>query len=122
MVGLEDAPIQSMDTSLRGPRLDISGGGNCGSVQLQLPQAHDQQPFKGAQLTLLENRTGPVREHGKQLAQAHSAVYTVEALQSVVAPVARRDRIVATAGICDASGPTHLSQVISSFPVILQVR
>src|SRR5215510_14879601 len=122
MVGLKDATIQQVDTPLRRPLLDISGGGNFGGVQLQLPQAHHQQPFKGAQLALLEDRAGPVCEHGKQLAQAHSAMYTVEALQSVGAPFARLDRIPATAGTRDASGPTQLSQIISSFPVILQIR
>jgi hypothetical protein len=80
MVCLEDAAIQHMDTPLRCPLLDISGGGNCGGVQLQLPQAHHQQPCKGSQLALLKDRTGPVREHGKLLAQARSAGHTVEAL------------------------------------------
>src|SRR5919202_6546372 len=89
MVRLVDAAIQQIDTPLRGPLLDISGSGNFGGVQLQLPQAHHQQPFKGSQLALLEDRPGPVREHGKLLAQAYSAVPTVEALQSVVAPFAR---------------------------------
>ena len=37
MVGLVDATIQQIDTSLCGPLLDISGGSNVGGVQLQLP-------------------------------------------------------------------------------------
>src|SRR5207249_11388259 len=88
---------------------------------LQLPQANHQQPFAGTPLALFEDRTGPVREHGKRLAQAHSAGHTVEALQSVVAPFARLDRIAATAWTRDAIGPAQWSQVISSFQVILQV-
>src|SRR5438128_8671620 len=110
-----------MDTPLRGPLLDVSSGGNVCSVERQLPQAHYQQPFAGTQLALFEDRTGPVREHGKLLAQAHSTVHTVEALQSVVAPFAWLDRIASTAWTCDAIGPAHLSQVIGSFLVILQV-
>jgi hypothetical protein len=121
MVCLEAAPIQQIDTPLRGPLLDVSSCSNVGGVQLQLPQAQPQQPFEGPQLTLLEDRTGPIREHGKLLAQARSAGHTVEALQSVVAPFTRLDRIVATAWTCDASGPAQLSQVIGSFLVILQV-
>jgi hypothetical protein len=122
MVGLEDATIQSMDTPLRGPLLDVSSCSNFGGVQLQLPQAHHQQPFEGAQLALFEDRPGPVREHGTLLAQAHSAVHTVEALQSVGAPFTRLDRIASTAWTLDAIGPAQLSQVIGSFLVILQVR
>src|SRR5712691_2394575 len=52
MVRLVDATIQQIDTTLRCPLLDISGGGNFGGVQLQLPQADHQQPFEGPQLTL----------------------------------------------------------------------
>src|SRR5215471_1301166 len=122
MVGLVNATIEQIDTPLRGPLLDISGGGDFGGVQLQLPQANDQQPIEGSQLALLEDRTGPICEHGKLLAQARSAGHTVEALQSVVAPFTRLDRIAATAWTRDTSGPAHLSQVIGSFPVILQVR
>ena len=48
MVRLVEATIQSMETPLRGPLLDSSGGGNVCGVQLQLPQAHHQQPFQGA--------------------------------------------------------------------------
>jgi hypothetical protein len=121
MVGLVNATSEQIDTPLRGPLLDISGGGNFGGVQLQLPQANDQQPVEGPQLALLEDRTGPIREHGKLLAQAPSTGYTVEALQSVVAPFARLYRIATTAWTCDAIGPAQLSQVISSFLVILQV-
>jgi hypothetical protein len=122
MVGLVNATIEQIDTPLRGPLLDISGGGNVCGVQLQLPQATDQQPVEGPQLALLEDRTGPIREHGKLLAQAPSAGHTVAALQSVVAPFTRLDRSAATAWTRDASGPAHLSQVIGSFLVILQVR
>src|SRR5207248_3470186 len=78
--------------------------------------------FEGTQLALFEDRTGPVREHGKLLAQAHGAVPTVEALQSVVAPFARLHRIAATAWTLAAIGPAQLPQIISSFLVILQVR
>src|SRR4030095_7975027 len=88
---------------------------------LRLPQAHHKQPFEETQLTLLKDRTGPVREHGKLLAQARGTVHTVEALQSVVAPFARLYRIATTAWTRDAIGPAQLSQVISSFLVILQV-
>src|SRR2546425_12936231 len=102
---LVDATIQYIATPLRCPLLDVSGGGNVGGVQLQLPPAHHQQPFEGAQFALFEDRTGPVREHGKLLVQAHSAVYTVEALQSVVAPFSRRHRIAATVWTRDAIGP-----------------
>src|SRR4030095_15343183 len=42
--------------------------------------------------------------------------------EPVVAPFTRLDRIVATAWTHDASGPAHLSQVISSFLFILQGR
>jgi hypothetical protein len=49
-------------------------------------------------------------------------VHTVEALQSVVAPFARLDRIASTARTRNAIGPAQLSQVIGSFLVILQVR
>ncbi len=42
MVRLVDATIEQIDTPLRCPFLDISGGGNLCSVQLQLPQAHHQ--------------------------------------------------------------------------------
>src|SRR5438094_9586552 len=111
-----------MDPPLRGPLLDSSGGSNFGSVQLQLPQAHHQQPFERTPLAFLEDRTGPVREHGTLLAQARGAGPTVEALQAVVAPCAWLDRSAATAWTRDAIGPAHLSQVISSFLVILQVR
>src|SRR5215468_10594512 len=96
-VRLVDAASEQIDTSWRGPLLDVSGGGNCGGVQLQLPQAHHPQPFEGTQLALRKDRTGPVREHGKLLAQARGTVHTVEALQTVVAPFARLDRIAATA-------------------------
>src|SRR5262245_23515563 len=122
MVRLVNAAIQSIDTPLRGPLLDVSSGGNFGGVQLQLPQANHQQPFKGAQLALLEDRTGPVREHGKLLAQAYSAVPTVEALQSVVAPFSRLHCITSAAWTHDTIGPAQLAQVIGSFLVILQVR
>src|SRR5262245_63010506 len=105
MVRLVNAAIQSIDTPLRGPLLDISGGGKFGGVQLQLPQAHHQQPFKGAQLALLEDRTGPVREHGKLLTHACSAGHTVEALQSVVAPFSWLHRIASAAWARDAIGP-----------------
>src|SRR6266568_5510209 len=111
-----------MDPPLRGPLLDVSSGGNVCSVERQLPQAHYQQPFEGTQLALFEDRTGPVREHGKLLAQAHGAVPTVEALQSVVAPFARLHRIAATAWTLAAIGPAQLPQIISSFLVILPVR
>src|SRR2546425_7815921 len=122
MVRFVDATIQQIDTTLRCPLLDISGGGNLWGVELQLPQADHQQPFERLQLTLREDRIGPVREHGKLLAQALSAVHTVEALQSVVASFARLDRIAPAAWTLDAIGPAYLSQVISSFLVILQVR
>ena len=49
-------------------------------------------------------------------------MHTVEALQSVVASFARLDRIAPAAWTLDAIGPAYLSQVISSFLVILQVR
>src|SRR5215813_5200307 len=97
MVRLVDATIEQVDTPLRCPLLDVSSGGNFGGVQLQLPQADHEQPFEGTQLALLKDRTGPVREHGKLLAQAHNTVHTVEALQSVVAPFARLDLIAAAA-------------------------
>src|SRR6266446_9292778 len=61
-------------------------------------------------------------EHGKLLAQAHSAEQTIEALQSVVAPFSRLHRIASTARTLDTIGPTQVSQRISSFPAILQVR
>src|SRR5215831_1765883 len=122
MVRLVDATIEQIDTPLRRPLLDASSCSNGCSVQLQLPQAHHQQPFNRAQLALFEDRAGPVREHGKLLAQARGAGHTVEALQSVVASFARLDRIAATAWTRDASGPVYLSQVISCFLVILQVR
>jgi hypothetical protein len=77
---------------------------------------------RGRNLLSSEDRTGPIREHGKLLAQAHSAGHTVEALQSIVAPFARLDHIAATAWTRDTSGPAHLSQVIGSFLVILQIR
>src|SRR5215831_10252714 len=121
MVRFVNATIQQVDTPLRGPLLDISSSGNFGGVQLQLPQAHHQQPFGGTQLALLENRPGPVREQGKLLAQASSAGRTVEAPQSVVAPFARLDCLAATAWTHDTIGPAHLSQVIGSFLLILQV-
>ncbi len=119
MVRVVDATIQQIDTTLRCPLLDISGGGNFCGVELQWPQADHQQPFERLQLTLREDRIGPVREHGKLLAQARSAVHTVEALQSVVASFARLDRIASAARTRDAIGPAYLSQVISSFLVIL---
>src|SRR5215470_18884221 len=122
MVRLVDATIEQSDTALRCPLLDVSGGGNFCGIQLQLPQAHHQQPFEGTQLALFEDRTGPVCEHGKLLAQAYSAVHTVEALQSIGAPFARLHHIAATAWTRDAIGPAQLSQIISSFLVILQVR
>src|SRR5262249_36834396 len=117
-----DPTIQQIATPLCCPLLDVSGGGNFGSVQLQLPQTNHQQPCAGTPLALFEDRTGPVREHGKLLAQAYSAVLTVEALQTVVAPFTRLDRIAATAWTLDAIGPTQLSQIISGFQIILQVR
>ena len=122
MVRLVDATIEQIDTPLRGPFLDISGGGNFGGVQLQLLQAQHQQPFKGTQLALFEDRLGPVREHGKLLAQAYSAGPTVEALQAIVAPFTRLNHIAATAWTRDTIRPAQLSQVIGSFLVILQVR
>src|SRR6516164_883375 len=82
---LVDATIQHMATTLCGPLLEVSGGGNCGGVQLQWPQTNHQQPCAGTQLALCEDRPGPVREHGTLLAQAYSAVLTGEALQAVVA-------------------------------------
>jgi hypothetical protein len=48
-------------------------------------------------------------------------VHTVEALQSIVAPFTRLDRIASTAWTLDAVGPAQLSQVISGFLVIYQV-
>src|SRR5215510_1281594 len=115
MIRLVDATIQPIAPPLRCPCLDVSSCGNFGGVQLQLPQTNHQQPFEGTQLTLFEDRTGPVREHGKLLAQAHRAVPTVEALQSVVAPFSRLRRSAATAWTLDAIGPTQLSQIISGF-------
>src|SRR5262249_11837603 len=112
MVRLVDATIEHMDTPLRRPLLDASTCCNVVSVQLQLPKADHQQPFKGTQLALLEDRTGPVRAHGKLLAHACGVGHTGEALQSVVASFARLDRSAATAWTRDASGPAHLSQVI----------
>jgi len=122
MVRLVEATIQSMDTPLRGPLLDISGSGKVGGVQLQRPPAHHQHPCQGASLALLEDRPGPVREHGTLLAPAPSAGPTGEALQSVVAPCSRLHRIVAAAWARDAIGPTPWSQISSSFPAVLQVR
>jgi hypothetical protein len=122
MVRLIDATIQQITTTLRCPLLDVSGCGNFCGVQLQLPQTNHQQPFEGTQLALLKDRTGPIREHGKLLAQAPSAVHTVEALQSVVAPFSRFRRIASTAWTLDTVGPAQLSQIISGFLVILQVR
>ena len=119
MVRLVDATIQQIATPLRCPFLDVSGCGNFGGVQLQLPQANYEQPFERTQLALFEDRTGPIREYGKLLAQAPSAGHTVEALQSVVAPFARLDRIASAAWTFDAIGPAELSQVISSLLVIL---
>src|SRR5215468_2303447 len=121
MVRLVDATIEQIETPLRCPLLDISGGGTCGGVQLPWPQADHQQPVEGPQLALLEDRMGPVRAHGTLLAHAHRAGHTVEALQAVVAPFTRRDRTAATAWTHDAVGPAHLSQVIGSFLVIMQV-
>src|SRR5262249_17989395 len=92
------------------------------TFQLQLPHAHHQQPFEGTQLALFEDRAGPVRAHGTLLAQAYSAGHTAAALQSVVAPFARLDGIAATAWTRDTIGPAHLSQVIGSLLVIVQVR
>src|SRR5919109_214904 len=122
MVRLVNATIEQIDTPLRRPLLDISSCSNFGGVQLQLPQAHHQQPFEGTQLALFEDRAGPVREHGKLLAQARGAVPTVEALQSVVAPFARLHCITSAAWTHDTIGPAQLAQVIGSFLVILQVR
>jgi len=45
-------------------------------------------------------------------------VHTVEALQAIVAPFTRLDRIASTAWTLDAVGPAQLSQVISGFLVI----
>src|SRR5215813_4965684 len=108
MVGLVETTIEQIDTPLRCPLLDVRSGGNCGGVQLQLPQADHQQPFEGMQLALLKDRTGPVREHGTLLAQARGTGHTVEALQSVVAPFTRLDRIAGTAWTRDTSGPAQL--------------
>src|SRR5215510_7453944 len=121
MVRLVDATIEYIDTPLRGPLLEVSSGGNVGGVQLQLPPAEHQQPCEGTQLALLKDRTGPVREHGKLLAQARGTVPTVAALQSVVALFARRYCLASTAWTRDAVGPAQLSPVIGSFLVILQV-
>src|SRR5262249_12920843 len=88
MVGLVETTIEQIDTPLRRALLYISSSSNCSGVQLQLPQADHQQPFAGTQFTLLEDRPGPVREHGKLLAQARGAGHTVEALQSVITPFA----------------------------------
>src|SRR4029453_12813868 len=109
MIRLVDAPIQQIGTSLRCSLLDVSSCSNLCGVQLQLPQANHEQPAEGPQLALLEDRTGPIRAYGKLLAQAPSAGHTVEALQSVVAPFTRRDRIAATAWTRHAIGPAHLS-------------
>src|SRR5215471_10340365 len=117
-----DATIQQIDTTLRGPLLDISGGGNCGGVQLPWPQAEHQQPFERLHLPLRKDRIGPVRAHGKLLAQALSAGHPVAAPQTVVASFARLDRIAPAAWTLDAIGPAYLSQGISRFLVILQVR
>jgi hypothetical protein len=122
MVRLVDTTIEQIDTPLRCPFLDSSSCSNLCSVQLQLSQAHHQQPIEGPQLALLEDRTGPIRKHGTLLAQARSAGHTVEALQAVVAPFTWLDRIAATAWTRDTSGPAQLSQVIRSFLVILQIR
>jgi hypothetical protein len=121
-VGFVKATIQQVDTTLRCPLLDISSGGDFCGVQLPLPQADHQQPFEGRPLALLEDRPGPIRAHGKLLAQARSTEHTVEAPQTVVAPFARLDRIAATAWTRHAIGPAQLSQVISRFLVICQVR
>src|SRR5215471_11392865 len=109
MVRLVNAPIQQIDTALRCALLDVRSCSNLCGIQLQLPQAHHQQPVEGPQLAFLEDRTGPIREYGKLLAQAPSAGHTVEALQSVVAPFTRRDRIAATAWTRHTIGPAHLS-------------
>jgi hypothetical protein len=74
---------------------------------------------RGRHLALLEDRTGPIRDHGNLLTQACGAGHTVEALQAVVAPFARLDRSAATAWTRDTIGPAQLSQVIGSFLVIL---
>src|SRR5215470_16900479 len=56
MVGLVETTIEQIDTPLRCPLLVVSSGGNCGGVQLQLPQADHQQPFEGMQLALLKQK------------------------------------------------------------------
>jgi hypothetical protein len=122
MVRLGDAPSQHSATTLRGPFLDVSGGGHVGGVPLQGPQAQHQSPCEGTPRALRAARTGPSRAHGTLRAQADSAVQTVEALQSVVAPVTRLHRIAATAWTRAASGPAHWSHIISGFLVLWQVR
>src|SRR5262249_61857279 len=62
-----------------------------------------------------------IRERGKPASHAPSARRTGEPLQAVIAPFTRLDRIAATARTLHTIGPAHLSQVIGSFLVILQV-
>jgi len=113
MVRLVDATIQQIDTTLCCPFLDISSGGNFCGVQLQLPQADHQQTSRG--LSCFSDELVQSVNMANCWPQARSAGHTVEALQPVVAPFARLDRIAATAGTHDAIGPAQLSQVISSF-------
>jgi hypothetical protein len=55
MVCLVDATIEQIDTPLRRPLLDVSRCSNVCGVQLQLPQAHHQQPFAWTQLAFFED-------------------------------------------------------------------
>ena len=70
----------------------------------------------------LETSTQSARIHtGVNEMMTRFAVHTVEALQAIVAPFTRLDRIASTAWTLDAVGPAQLSQVISGFLVIYQV-
>jgi uncharacterized LabA/DUF88 family protein len=122
MIGFVEATVQQIDASLCRPLLEVSRRRNFRGVQLQLPEAYHQQPFDRTQLALLEDRTGPIRKHGKVLAQTCGTTPTVETLQPVVAAFAWLDGMTSAAGTLDAIGPAQLSQVVSGFAVILQMR
>ena len=122
MRGLVDATSQQMDTPRRGPLLDISGSGHGCGVQLQWPHADPQPPCAGTPLAVRADCTSPVGAHRHLRAQARRAGPTVAALQTVVAPFTRLDRLAATAWTHGTSGPAHVAQVIGRFLVILSVR
>jgi hypothetical protein len=102
-----DATLQQRETPLRCPLLESRRRGQGGGVQQPWPPAHHPPPCEGPHRALLDDRPGPVRAPGNQLAHARRAGHTVQALQSVVAPFGHATASRPPRGHVTPSGQCH---------------